>query len=239
VAESGLPLVNVDLKARISASTGGIIRPSFPAFGSAPPSPASALPGFPAEPTANDILALLIILAVMQQSQADPAPARAMTLDVPVADRTPPNQVPLGLSRDAVVSYVGQAMQDQAAENVAAKALGFLKDNTEAAVAGALGIGGAGAASAAAGLQATAASLAAAAPIGIVGTVVGGLALAAFDMFGGDFSISTYATTPQLDATTALGQAAARKAAIRIKTNLAAGVGKFDDAGGRTGTLGG
>jgi hypothetical protein len=202
--------VTADFKARIASSTAGtVIRQS-----------ATPLPAKAAAPSRDDVLTLLIILAILNRQSAPPAPE---PLRIPAPQ-------PLALDRGAVVSFVGQAVQDQVVATVADRALDFVKSNAEAAAASAIGgaLGIEGIASAGGSVPSVLPSLAAAAPVGIVATVLGGLAIAGIDIFGGGVDIPTYATTPQLDATTQLGQAAARKAAIRIKTNLAAGgVDKF------------
>lgn len=85
--------------------------------------------------------------------------------------------------------------------------------------------------------ESAAASLSALAPIGIVATDLGGLAIGLIDAFGGDVSIPTYATTPQLDATTELGRAAARKQAVLIRQSLQDSGSKFGFKGLRVESL--
>src|SRR5205823_2424864 len=75
--------------------------------------------------------------------------------------------------------------------------------------------------------ESAAATLSSLAPIGVVATDLGGLAIGAIDAFGGDVSIPTYATTPQLDATTALGRAAAAAQAPLIRQSLKESGSKF------------
>lgn len=164
-------------------------------------------PAVKAPPTQNQVLGLLALLKYLQSQSRPP------TADGPAAMATIP------LDQGAVVNYVGQAVQDQFTLGVADQALDFVKNNVETAALGALGIGG-GVAGIGAGLETTLASLSAAAPVGAVATTIAGLAIGLFDAFGGDFSLQGYATTPQLDASTALGRAAGMKQAKLIKQDL-------------------
>lgn len=149
-----------------------------------------------------------------------------------VANRPAARQV-IPFDKEAVGRFIGQSVQDA----VLAKGLdavgGWAKDAIGSAALGSLGIPGLGSAGLGTSLETVASALSAAAPVAAFGTVAAGLAVAAIDIFGGEVAIPTYATTPQLDATTALGQAAARAQAPLLRESLRTQGTKFGFKGER------
>lgn len=134
------------------------------------------------------------------------------------------------IDKVAVNKFVNQRVTD----SIVDAGVGQVEDWAKGAIGSAL-LGGGGIEGSLAGVQA---GIAAAAPVIAPLFAAGVLGMAAINIFGGGIDIPTYATTPQLDATTPLGIAAGTKKAALIRADLQTTGTKFARTGARDpGTL--
>ena len=158
----------------------------------------------------------LLLAALLQRSQQQRQASPLRVAAPPVAQK-------ISVDRNALQRAIQSGKVDAAIGQAVDGAMSFASDTIKGAAAAAL----TGSTAGLAGVQATLSSLAAAAPVGAFATVGAGLAMAAVNIFGGDVSLGGYATTPQLDATTALGIAAGTKQAKLIRQDLSLAGTKF------------